>query len=86
MNSIDSETGLRENHNIVRFTLDKDLCYSLNIKYKLTLNNLLKDTGATMQVINSSLSKINLSLLENTDLQNIGHKIHEYVPDTKARR
>ncbi|OMJ78919.1 hypothetical protein SteCoe_21191 [Stentor coeruleus] len=69
-----------------KFFLDHDICYSLEENSRATLIKLLQACGVTMQVINSTLSKINLSLLQNNEIQLSGNKIHELKPDTGARR
>jgi hypothetical protein len=70
----------------VRYVLDSDLCYSLDFSYKRKLYKMLQASGASMQVVNSTISKINLSLLQDNALQGTGRKIHEYKPDLKTRR
>ena len=70
----------------VKFYLHQDLCYSLDEDSRQILEKILRTSGATMQVINLSLSKINLSLLQNEEIQKMGNKIHEFKPNTKARR
>lgn len=69
-----------------RFFLDHDMCYSLEENSRASLIKLLQACGVTMQVINSTLSKINLSLLQNNEIQLSGNQIHELKPDTGARK
>ena len=70
----------------VRFILESDLCYSLDHNYKRLLDKFLLLSGTTMQVVNITLSKINLSLLQDNEIQGDGKKIHEFKPDLTARR
>ena len=81
---MDAEFGNKD-ANRARFILDSDLCYSLDKNSYNVLSKLLGTSEATMQVINSNLSKINFSLLQNTEIHKSGNKIHEYKPNTKAR-
>lgn len=76
---------VRENVKVI-FYLHQDLCYSLHEKCRPVLESLLKDSGATLQVINYCLSKINLSLLENEEIQLMGNRIYEGKPSKKPRR
>lgn len=73
------------NQNKALFFPDKDLCYQLDERYQRNLDWILRKSGATLQVLNQALNRINRALAEDYMVKISGNKIHEYRPNINNR-